>query len=53
MDLQFEYNGLIGERFSVLHVDYETLSHVAAGNGWTCEMIRRVGGHYLARLRPD
>jgi len=52
-DLQFEYKGLRGAPFSVLHVDYETLARIAARHGWRCEAIARDGGHYLARAEVD
>jgi hypothetical protein len=52
MDLVFEYKGARSTPFPVLHVDYETLRHVAAQAGWACELLRRRGGHYLVRARP-
>jgi SAM-dependent methyltransferase len=52
-DLQFEYKGMRGAPFSVLHVDYETLSRIAGRLGWRCEAIARDGGHYLARAEVD
>jgi SAM-dependent methyltransferase len=51
MDLRFEYKGKVGEAFSTLQVDYETLMKTAVGVGWMCELVASNGGHYLARLR--
>jgi SAM-dependent methyltransferase len=51
LDLRFEYNGVSGPAFSVLHVDFETLTRVAHDVGWTCERLQQVGGHYLVRAR--
>lgn len=51
-DLVFEYNGQRGEPFSVLQVDYETFSQVAADAGWVCERIQQNRGHYLVRAQP-
>jgi len=48
VDLQFEYKGRSGAPFSVLHVDFDTLSGIAKQCGWRCEMIGGDGGHYLA-----
>lgn len=53
VDLQFEYKGLSGAPFSVLHVDYETLARIAGRHGWRCELIANEGGHYLARTEVD
>lgn len=50
-DLRFEYKGRRGAPFPVLHVDYETLARVAVENGWTCQLIERSGGHYIARAQ--
>lgn len=52
-DLQFEYKGMRGAPFSVLHVDYETLALIAGRHGWRCEAIAGDGGHYLARAQVD
>ena len=52
MDLRFEYQGLRGEPFSVLQVDFDALSRMARMRGWTCERVAGAGGHYLARLEP-
>lgn len=51
IDLQFEYRGRIGAPFSVLHIDYGTLSRIAGQHGWQCELIGSEGGHYLARAQ--
>lgn len=52
MDLQFEYKGRSGARFSVLHIDCDTLARIARDNGWRCKLIGRDGGHYLVRMCP-
>ncbi|HEY9620932.1 MAG TPA: class I SAM-dependent methyltransferase [Crinalium sp.] len=52
LDLRFEYKGQSGAPFSVLQVDYETLAQIAGQNGWHCDLIKRVGAHYLVRARP-
>ena len=52
VDLQFEYKGRTGTPFSVLHIDFETLSHIAGQHGWQSEKISEDGGHYLVRMRP-
>lgn len=51
VDLQFEYKGRTGPPFSVLHIDFETLSHIAEQHGWRCALIGSDGGHYLARAQ--
>lgn len=51
MDLQFEYRGRVGARFSVLQVDSETLVRMAEPLGWRVELLGSDGGHYLARLQ--
>jgi SAM-dependent methyltransferase len=51
MDLQFEYKGRSGAPFSVLHIDFETLSYIAEQHGWRCELIGSDDGHYLARAQ--
>jgi len=50
VDLQFEYKGRRGVPFSVLHIDYETLTRIAKQHGWRCEMIGSDGSHYLTRM---
>ena len=52
MDLRFEYKGQAGAPFSTLQIDFQTLSQIAASNGWTCECVNCKNGHHLARLRP-
>ncbi len=52
LDLRFEYKGRSGAPFTVLQVDYETLSRIARESGWACELIESAGGHYLMRARP-
>ncbi|MFM9941348.1 MAG: class I SAM-dependent methyltransferase [Hyphomicrobiaceae bacterium] len=52
MDMIFEYNGVRGTEFTVLQVDRETLALIAQQNGWRCEIVEQLGGHYLARLSP-
>lgn len=51
LDLRFEYKGASGDPFTVLQVDYGTLSGIAGRNGWHCELIAEVGGHYLVRAQ--
>jgi SAM-dependent methyltransferase len=51
LDLRFEYNGQRGEPFSVLQIDYDCLAQVAERHGWTCEVVKNSGGHYLMRAR--
>jgi SAM-dependent methyltransferase len=51
LDLRFEYAGQSGPEFSVLQVDFDTLSRIAAQAGLTCERVSGQGGHYLARAR--
>jgi SAM-dependent methyltransferase len=50
MDLVFEYDGRRGDPSIVLHVDPVTLADTATAGGWTTEIPRQDGGHYLARL---
>ena len=52
MDLQFEFNGCRGAAFTVLQIDDQTLAQHACELGWSCEVLERNGGHYLARLAP-
>lgn len=52
MDLRFEYRGRSGAPFAVLQVDYETFAEIAGRHGWSCELVRAAGGHYLARAVP-
>jgi 2-polyprenyl-3-methyl-5-hydroxy-6-metoxy-1,4-benzoquinol methylase len=52
IDLTFEYAGRRGAAFTVLHVDLQTLARFARAGGWSFEVMRQTGGHYLARLRP-
>jgi SAM-dependent methyltransferase len=52
MDLQFEFNGRRGAAFTVLQIDAQTLAQHAREHGWSCEVLERHGGHYLARLAP-
>ena len=52
LDLRFEYKGVSGDPFTVLQVDFETLSEIALKSGWHCELIVKKGGHYLVEARP-
>lgn len=52
MDLRLEYNGVAGEPFTVLQVDYETLACISIREGWACRRVAQNGGHYLAGLMP-
>jgi hypothetical protein len=53
LDYQMEYNGILGEPFDWLYVDFDTLAFHAENNGFSAELIQE-GGHYdyLARLTP-
>jgi 2-polyprenyl-3-methyl-5-hydroxy-6-metoxy-1,4-benzoquinol methylase len=53
LDLVFEYNEHRGSTFSVLQVDSDTLERVASQHQWSCEVVARSAGHYLARLCPN
>lgn len=51
MAMRLEYGQMIGNRFGWLHVDFETLSDVAAEAGWTAEcLVEAASGSYLCRL---
>lgn len=52
IDLMFEFNGKRGREFTVLQVDSDTLARTAEAQGWTCQIVQQIGGHYLAQLRP-
>jgi len=52
IDLRFEYQGLAGEAFTALQVDYETLACASIREGWTSHRVATDQGHYLARLVP-
>lgn len=53
LDYQMEYNGILGEPFDWLYVDFDTLAFHAEDNGFSAELIQK-GEHYdyLARLTP-
>ncbi|MCC2674711.1 MAG: hypothetical protein K0R58_1658 [Ramlibacter sp.] len=51
VDLRFDYKGVQGAPFTVLHVDFGTLARIAGESGWSCEHVVSADGHYLARLR--
>ncbi len=49
--LQIEYNGQLGEKFQILHVDPLTLTNSANDMGWSCEiLLKEKNGAYLARI---
>jgi SAM-dependent methyltransferase len=45
VDFQMEYNGVLGEPFDWLYVDFDTLSHYAEQNGFKAELVAE-GEHY-------
>lgn len=45
LDYQMEYEGILGEPFDWIYVDFETLSYYAEQNGFKAEMIAE-GEHY-------
>lgn len=50
--LSIEYNGIIGEKFQILHIDPDTLKRIAKETVWNCKILyRSEDGLYLARLR--
>ena len=51
LDYQMEYNGILGEPFDWLYVDFDTLAYYAEENGFNAELIYE-GDHYeyLAKL---
>lgn len=51
LDYQMEYNGILGEPFDWLYVDFDTLAFHAEENGFNAELLYE-GDHYeyLARL---
>ena len=52
LDYQMEYNGVVGEPFDWLYLDFETLAFYAEENGFTADLVAE-GDHYdyLAVLR--
>jgi len=51
VEYQFEYNGIKGESFKWLFVDFSTLNEYASQNGYNCELIFEDENHqYLGRL---
>ena len=52
LDYQMEYNGVVGEPFDWLYLDFETLAFYAEENGFTADFVAE-GDHYdyLAALR--
>jgi SAM-dependent methyltransferase len=55
MTVRLKYGDAVGEPFGWLHVDYATLSALAANTGWKAErLIETEAGNYLCRLaRPN
>ena len=51
LDYQMEYDGVLGEPFDWLYVDFNTLAYYAEENGFNIELLAE-GEHYdyLARL---
>lgn len=52
LDYQMEYNGVVGEPFDWLYLDFETLAFYAEENGFRADLVAE-GDHYdyLAALR--
>jgi len=49
--VRFEYKGIIGSNFGLLHVDPDTLRRYTNETGWNCELIySEDNGNFLARL---
>ncbi len=49
--LQIEYNGHLGEKFQILHIDPLTLTNIANEIGWACNiLIKEKNGAYLAKI---
>jgi SAM-dependent methyltransferase len=49
--LQIEYQGQLGEKFQILHVDPLTLTNSANEVGWSCDiLLKEKNGAYLARI---
>lgn len=51
VDFQMQYKDIKGDSFDWLYIDFQTLSHYAAENGFKAELVKE-GGHYdyLAKL---
>jgi hypothetical protein len=45
---QYAYDGDRGQELTVLHIDGETLTGIAARLGWSCELAEQRGGHTIA-----
>jgi hypothetical protein len=51
VEYQMEYNGVTGEAFNWLFVDFQTLHDHALAQGYDCEMLaENDNDQYLARL---
>jgi SAM-dependent methyltransferase len=51
VDFRMEYQGVIGEEFNWLYVDFETLKQGCRRHGYTCELVLEDGNHaYLAKM---
>ena len=49
--VKFEYKGLVGPNFGLLHVDPDTLSEYCEKTGWNSEVLHtEAEGNYLAKL---
>jgi hypothetical protein len=54
MTMRMRYRGVEAEAFEWLHVDFETLSDLAAKAGWRAErVVETAGGDYLCRLARE
>lgn len=52
LSYQYEYKGVLGDSFSWLYIDHETLIDVADSTGWICQIIfEDETDAYLARLQ--
>lgn len=50
---QYEYQSIKGDWFKWLYIDFESLKHIAAKNGFLCEFLfEDEMDQYLARLTP-
>ncbi len=49
--VRFEYKGMVGPNFGILHVDPDKLKECCEETGWNCEVLyTEAEGPYLAKL---
>lgn len=49
--VRFEYNGMVGPNFGILHIDPDKLNEHCISMGWKCDILHmETEGNYLARL---